>query len=97
MFKKVPTPVASAEEEDEMNTFGLSDHEIAKKLLFRMSEKDRTSLILENRRLREQITDQVDHSSTALAMAKEVEEEKKSKDQRKALRQVRDRKSSHLS
>jgi len=41
------------EEEEEMNTFGLSDHEIEKKLLFRNSEKDRNLLILENKRLRD--------------------------------------------
>ena len=41
------------EEGEEMNTFGLSDHEIEKKILFRKSEKDRTVLIAENKRLRE--------------------------------------------
>lgn len=50
------------EEEEEMNTFGLSDHEIEKKILFRKSEKDRMLLIAENKRLRD-IINSVDMSS----------------------------------
>jgi hypothetical protein len=49
------------DEEEEMNTFGLTDHEIEKKLLFRKSEKDRTVLIGENKRLRD-IINSVDMS-----------------------------------
>ena len=43
----------SPDEEEELNTFGLSDHEIEKKMLFRKSEKDRKFLVAENKRLRD--------------------------------------------
>ncbi len=41
--------------DDETNNFGLSDHQIEKKRLFRNSEKDRMKLIAENKKLRDVI------------------------------------------
>jgi uncharacterized coiled-coil protein SlyX len=66
------TSAVEDDEEEEMNTFGLSDHEIEKKMLFRKSEKDRTLLIAENKRLRDIINSVDMHLPDVMTSAKQL-------------------------